>query len=317
MRRVSDNRPAPGPGFSRFLLEPPGRARLRCPCTSTFSAVQLGADAVGVGPVLGGAGGACAASRASTLAFRSSAASPSNQASGLGLQEAQQAGRRRSSCALAARRRARPWRSGAGASSSGQREQLGHRPSGVLRSSEQGALEAGARSGVDLVGRRTGRDSRPRVAAAPGTGGRGAFGLLEQGVGPVQRRAVVAATAAPSGSPRPAASSTRSWTSIDVAQALGHLLGVHGQEAVVHPVAGVGSARRGWRSGPGRSRSRGAGRSGRWPPPWMSIGRPRTFSIMAEHSMCQPGRPGPQGLSHTGSPGLDGFHSTKSAAFFL
>ena len=25
---------------------------------------------------------------------------------------------------------------------------------------------------------------------------------------------------------------------------------------------------------------------------------------MAEHSMCQPGRPGPQGLSHDGSPGL-------------
>ena len=26
---------------------------------------------------------------------------------------------------------------------------------------------------------------------------------------------------------------------------------------------------------------------------------------MAEHSICQPGRPGPQGLSQDGSPGLD------------
>ncbi len=34
--------------------------------------------------------------------------------------------------------------------------------------------------------------------------------------------------------------------------------------------------------------------------------------LMAEHSMCQPGRPGPQGLSHDGSPGLDRFHSAKS-----
>ncbi len=34
--------------------------------------------------------------------------------------------------------------------------------------------------------------------------------------------------------------------------------------------------------------------------------------LMAEHSMCHPGRPGPQGLSHDGSPGLDRFHSAKS-----
>ena len=33
---------------------------------------------------------------------------------------------------------------------------------------------------------------------------------------------------------------------------------------------------------------------------------------MAEHSMCQPGRPGPQGLSHAGSPGLAPFQRAKS-----
>ena len=41
---------------------------------------------------------------------------------------------------------------------------------------------------------------------------------------------------------------------------------------------------------------------------------------MAEHSMCQPGRPGaarPAGEGHDGSPGFDGFHSTKSIGSFL
>ncbi len=33
---------------------------------------------------------------------------------------------------------------------------------------------------------------------------------------------------------------------------------------------------------------------------------------MAEHSMCQPGRPGPQGLSQDGSPGLAAFQRAKS-----
>ena len=34
---------------------------------------------------------------------------------------------------------------------------------------------------------------------------------------------------------------------------------------------------------------------------------------MALHSMCQPGRPGPNGESHVGSSGADGCHSTKSS----
>ena len=39
------------------------------------------------------------------------------------------------------------------------------------------------------------------------------------------------------------------------------------------------------------------------------------FHDMAEHSMCQPGRPTvamPQGEGQPGSPALEGFHSTKS-----
>eukprot|EP00798_Chlamydomonas_sp_ICE-L_P028259 gene28261-31364_t len=32
---------------------------------------------------------------------------------------------------------------------------------------------------------------------------------------------------------------------------------------------------------------------------------------MLLHSMCQPGRPGPQGLGQEGSPGLAPFHNVK------
>ncbi len=34
--------------------------------------------------------------------------------------------------------------------------------------------------------------------------------------------------------------------------------------------------------------------------------------LIAEHSMCQPGRPVPSAVSHAGSPGLAPFQSAKS-----
>ena len=37
-----------------------------------------------------------------------------------------------------------------------------------------------------------------------------------------------------------------------------------------------------------------------------------THQHMTEHSMCQPGRPFPQGLGHAGSPGLLAFQRAKS-----
>lgn len=40
------------------------------------------------------------------------------------------------------------------------------------------------------------------------------------------------------------------------------------------------------------------------------------LSAIAEHSMCQPGRPRPHGLSQPGCSALDGFHRTKSAGSF-
>ena len=48
------------------------------------------------------------------------------------------------------------------------------------------------------------------------------------------------------------------------------------------------------------------------PPVWMSNDWPRCFIDMAEHSMCQPGRPGPTAVSHDGSPGFGPFQSAKS-----
>src|ERR1700744_4633731 len=49
----------------------------------------------------------------------------------------------------------------------------------------------------------------------------------------------------------------------------------------------------------------------------MSMVSPRCASHIAEHSMCQPGRPRPHGLLQPGRSGVDGFHSTKSPGFFL
>ena len=38
---------------------------------------------------------------------------------------------------------------------------------------------------------------------------------------------------------------------------------------------------------------------------------------IAEHSICQPGRPKPQGESQPGSPSLAAFHKAKSLGSFL
>lgn len=41
------------------------------------------------------------------------------------------------------------------------------------------------------------------------------------------------------------------------------------------------------------------------------------YLAIAEHSMCHPGLPWPQGESQKGSPGLTPFHRAKSRAFFF
>ena len=49
------------------------------------------------------------------------------------------------------------------------------------------------------------------------------------------------------------------------------------------------------------------------PPPWRSMVVSSSRRAIAEHSMCQPGRPGPHSDSHAGSPSAEGCHSTKSS----
>ena len=70
-------------------------------------------------------------------------------------------------------------------------------------------------------------------------------------------------------------------------------------------------ASRRWRSRPpggrtstGRARSRGAGRRGRCRRRGCRRTAPSSSSAIAEHSMCQPGRPRPQGLSQPGRSGV-------------
>jgi hypothetical protein len=46
------------------------------------------------------------------------------------------------------------------------------------------------------------------------------------------------------------------------------------------------------------------------PPPWMSIRSPKSALAIVLHSMCQPGRPGPHGEFHAGSP-LHPVHSVS------
>ena len=55
------------------------------------------------------------------------------------------------------------------------------------------------------------------------------------------------------------------------------------------------------------------------PPPWISNVSPRMFSAIAEHSMCQPGRPRPHGeFQDVSSPSFFAFQSAKSrgSSFF-
>ena len=49
----------------------------------------------------------------------------------------------------------------------------------------------------------------------------------------------------------------------------------------------------------------------------MSNVSPKYFLLIAEHSICQPGLPLPQGLSQPGSLSFEGFHNIKSDASFL
>ena len=60
------------------------------------------------------------------------------------------------------------------------------------------------------------------------------------------------------------------------------------------------------------------GKSRSAPPPWMSSSTPSSSSAIAEHSMCQPGRPSPQGEGQAvSSPSFSPFQSAKSSGSSL
>ena len=56
------------------------------------------------------------------------------------------------------------------------------------------------------------------------------------------------------------------------------------------------------------------GKARSWPPPWRSKPSPSRSSAITTHSVCHPGRPGPHGDGHDGSPGLTFFQRAKSRA---
>ena len=169
------------------------------------------------------------------------------------------------------------------------------------------AQQQGQRLGrVEVVGQRLdelGRRARP--VAAP-FGGRCrasarsvARALLQPVDRPVDRLAVMRAQhgeAQHLAVPAPAAEGLGRQQLADgdeVAERLRHLLAFHLQEAVVHPdVAPCTSCRR--RSVLCATSFSWCGKTRSMPPPWMSKTSPRCFQLMAEHSMCQPGRPRPQ-----------------------
>ena len=112
----------------------------------------------------------------------------------------------------------------------------------------------------------------------------------------------------------------------EIAEALRHLLALDLQEAVVHPDSSP-CARSRRRSSSARSRSRDAGRRDRSPPPWMSKtfiggssqakpppnGSSSVAIDIAEHSICQPGRPGVAMPAGRGPARLVGFATASTA----
>src|SRR3989338_1329581 len=48
------------------------------------------------------------------------------------------------------------------------------------------------------------------------------------------------------------------------------------------------------------------------PPPWMSYWGPKYLSVIAVSSICQPGRPSPNGAGQDGSPACENFQRAKS-----
>ena len=186
---------------------------------------------------------------------------------------------------------------------------------GVLKSASMAALKASTRSAVEVASRSVRGARTDRAAqAARGLLARCSMPRTVLRRRPVddegQRRAVVGLQQVEAHLHRLVALEDEREGE-EVLRRVGHLLAVDGDQAGVHPVPHerhlAGAAPRS-----GRSRSRGAGRSGRRRRRGCRSGRRASRATIAEHSMCQPGRPRPHGLGQDGSPGLARFHRAKS-----
>ena len=179
--------------------------------------------------------------------------------------------------------------------------------SGVLKSSSIAAAKrpstrspfAYSRSGHDVAQRQcTGAAARPPPGELVGR--------------VVHRPAVVARQQEERAAPRAGSSRQHFARGEEVAERLRHLLVVDVEEAVVHPdlgerrVAGAPQVCAISFSWCGNLRSR--------PPPWMSKCSPSSCVDMAEHSMCQPGRPSPHGRRPGGLAGLGAISTARNRA---
>ncbi len=97
----------------------------------------------------------------------------------------------------------------------------------------------------------------------------------------------------------------------EVAERLRHLGAVETDQPDVEPQPHELLTRSPTRTGPSRTRGAGTRDPGR--PRGCRSSRPSSRSTRAEHSMCQPGRPGPQRDSQAGSSGREGCQRTKSS----
>jgi hypothetical protein len=98
----------------------------------------------------------------------------------------------------------------------------------------------------------------------------------------------------------------------EIAEGLRHLLAIHEQHAVMQPGAGH---RRGAEGAAAlRHLVLVMGKEQVVPAAMDVESLAQMLPGHGEHSMCQPGRPRPQGLSQPGVASSEGFHKTKSPA---
>ena len=182
-------------------------------------------------------------------------------------------------------------RGGCGPGRRRSRRRAPRRPRRRRRPARPGASRSSA-----SAARTTGTSARPASRDAPATAVRQAASRLsragEVGVGPLPVGAVVVREQRQPDRHRVDAGLAEPGDQHQVALGLRHLLALVADHPGVHVGPGEGRARR-RRPAPRTRSSRGAGTPGRCRRPGRRSSAPRWCSAIAEHSMCQPGRPRP------------------------